>query len=124
MIKVSEAHALSLNLRRHLSNLPRFNVPLQVRTVADRALLEQVAPSPETVTVTYPVDDQAPSIRLALGMSLLVPCFLSAATGRPCSVATHSELQCHEEEPLVPDITIAAERVTCMLTCLLWTVPG
>ena len=39
----------------------------QVRTVADRALLEQVAPSPEFKTYTYPVHDQAPSVQLALG---------------------------------------------------------
>ena len=35
--------------------------------MADRALLEQVAPSPTFITYTYPVHDQAPSVQLALG---------------------------------------------------------
>jgi len=43
--------------------------------VADRALLEQVAPSPTFITYTYPVHDQAPSVQLALGgwPSCLIP---------------------------------------------------
>jgi hypothetical protein len=38
-----------------------------VRTVADRAVLEQVAPSPEFITVTYPVKDLAPAVQIAHG---------------------------------------------------------
>ena len=45
--------------------------------MADRALLEQVAPSPTFITYTYPVHDQAPSVHLALGAALLVPSFSS-----------------------------------------------
>ena len=39
----------------------------QVRTVADRAVLEQVAPSPEFIPVTYPVQGLAPAVQLTLG---------------------------------------------------------